>query len=49
MTISGLLSIQAFHGGVWGKGYTEDVKVASKVLNMKNADVVNDLTLIFKE
>ncbi len=49
VTIVGLISIQAFHGSVWGKGYTEDVKAGSQVLNMKNADVANDLTLILKD
>jgi ABC-2 type transport system permease protein len=46
VTIVGLFAIQAFHGGVWGNSYTEDVKATSKVLNMKNADIANDLTLI---
>jgi ABC-2 type transport system permease protein len=49
VTIVGLISIQACHGGVWGKGYTEDVKAASKVLNVDKADIENDLSLILKD
>ena len=45
-TVVGLFTIQAFHGGVWGVSYTEDVEVASKVLNMDEEDVNNDLNLI---
>ena len=45
-TISGFISIQAFHGGIWGKGYTEDIKAASKVLNIDKAEIVDNLTLI---
>ena len=45
-TISGLISIQAFHGGVWGKGYTEDIKATSNVLNIDKAEIADNLTLI---
>ena len=45
-TVVGLFTIQAFHGGVWGVSYTEDVEAASKVLNMDKEDVNNDLNLI---
>lgn len=45
-TISGLISIQVFHGGIWGKGYTEDIKATSKILNIDKAEVADDLTLI---
>lgn len=45
-TVVGLFTIQAFHGGVWGVSYTEDVEAASKVLNMDKEDVNNDLKLI---
>lgn len=45
-TISGLISIQAFHGGIWDKGYTKDIKAASIVLKIDKADIVNNLTLI---
>lgn len=45
-TISGLIAIQTFHGGVWGKGYTEDIKATSKVLNIDEAEIADDLTLI---
>ena len=47
-TMVGLISIQGFHGGVWGKEYTPDVKVASKVLNMDKEKVADDLTLILE-
>lgn len=49
VTIAGLISIQAFHGYVWGKGYTEDVKAATKVLNVDKTDIENDLSLILKD
>ena len=45
-TISGLISVQAFHGGVWEKAYTEDVKAASNVLNIDESEIADDLNLI---
>ena len=45
-TISGLISIQAFHGGILGKEYTKDIKATSNVLNIDKAEVADNLTLI---
>lgn len=45
-TLVGFISIQAFHGGVWGTNYTKDVKAASEVLNVDKEDINNDLTMI---
>lgn len=48
-TIVGFISIQAFHGGVWGKEYTADVEAVSEVLNLDKADIDNDLTVILDD
>lgn len=48
LTISGFLLIQGFHGGVWDKGYTKDIKATSEILNIDKAKVADDLTLILK-
>lgn len=45
-TISGLISIQVFHGGIWEKEYTKDIKATSNVLNIDKAEVADNLTLI---
>ncbi len=49
ITIVGLFSVQAFQGCVWGKGYTEDIKAVSKVLDIDEADIEKDLTLILED
>lgn len=46
VTISGFISIQAFHGGVWGKNITEDVKVVSDILNVNKDELSDNLSLI---
>lgn len=46
LTISGLIAVQAFHGGIWEKGYTKDIKATSIVLNVDKDEVADDLTLI---
>jgi len=46
ITLTGLLSVQIFHGGIIGEQYTEDVKAASDVLNLSEKEVAGDLNLI---
>ena len=46
VTIIGMFSVQIFHGGIFTNTYTEDVKVASSVLDMEEEDVTADLHVI---
>lgn len=48
-TAAGLLSVEAFHGGVFSKVYTEDVKAASEVLDADPENVESDLNLILDD
>ena len=47
-TISGFISIQAFHGGVFGDSYTDDVKAASTVLDIDKEEIADNLNLILE-
>jgi ABC-2 type transport system permease protein len=46
VTIVGIFSIQAFHGGIWGQGVTEDVKAISKELGSDREELSGDLNYI---
>lgn len=48
-TAAGLISVEAFHGGVFSKVYTEDVKAASEVLGEDQENVESDLNLILDD
>lgn len=45
-TTAGLLSVEAFHGGVFTKVYTDDVEAAAEVLNADREEIANDLNMI---
>lgn len=48
VTIVGLSSVQIFHGGIFSKAYTDDVKATATVLNLDEKDVADDLSLVLK-
>jgi ABC-2 type transport system permease protein len=43
---AGAVTTQAKHHALWGTRYTDDVKAAAKVLDLDNAQVAGDLSLI---
>lgn len=45
-TIAGVIAVQAFHGGVYGEKYTDDVIEVSNVLNIDKAEISDNLSLI---
>ena len=45
-TIGGIIAVQAFHGGVYGEKYTDDVIEVSNVLNIDKAEISDNLSLI---
>ena len=48
VTITGLIGIQAFHGGVLSDSYTEDVAAISKELNIDKDELNSNLSLILE-
>ncbi|MDR1355678.1 MAG: ABC-2 transporter permease [Propionibacteriaceae bacterium] len=46
VTIVGLFTVQIAHHGLWGTNYTKDIKAAAAILNLDDAAVEDDLTLI---
>lgn len=49
LTITGIFSIQMFHGGVWGTKYTKDVVAVSKMLDIEKEELSNDLEIILND
>ena len=46
LTISGLATAEAFHGGVFFRSFTPDVRAVATHLNMENEEVADDLTIV---
>ena len=46
LTLSGMVTAQMFHGGVFTRAYTADVREVADFLNMDRSTVADDLTII---
>jgi len=49
LTVSGLVTAEAFHGGVFFRSFTPDVRAVATHLDMENTDVADDLTIIMSD
>ena len=49
LTVSGLVTAEAFHGGVFFRSFTPDVRAVATHLDMENAEVADNLTIIMSD
>ena len=48
LTVSGMVTAQVTHGGVFFRAFTSDVQAVARHLNMENAEVADDLSIILR-